>query len=165
LDRFPHFYRVWDEKSVISKVVRSCGKRLDECEGDIGRVLRSRWVDTARGGHLDMLGHVYSMGRRVNETDGEFRNRLKTAIQGFKGGGTINAIANAVRIMLGLSFDYPIRIVENPQKKVVKKVNVKTGEVWRMSSESISDAKPKIKIEVGDEEGFKGNGPEVEVND
>jgi len=130
-EKFPSLYRTWDKKSIIYNIVNSFGTQLDEAEKDLDIILRSKWVDTAKGKDLEMLGGIYNIQRRVNESDKDYRNRLKTAIQGFKGGGTINAILAALITVLNVSLN-EIKIVENPPKRLQENISVKPMQVWEM---------------------------------
>jgi len=160
INKFPSFYNSWDKESTIFKVVSTFGTQLDEAEKDIDVILRSKWVDTAKRKDLEMLGAIYNINRRANEPDKDYRNRLKTAIQGFKGGGTISAIRTSLRIMLGLDPKYPLKIIENPPRKVREDIKVKSGEAWEMSSKSIQDAE-NVSIEIDVEEGNSIKDPTI----
>lgn len=146
LDRFPSFYKTWDENSRIFKIISAVGKRLEEVDKDTNIILRSHWVDTAFGNDIDKLGAIFNLKRRVGEEDSEYRNRLKRAIMDFKGGGTVSAILSSVRMALGLPNNYPIELVENPPITLEKTLEVRTGDTWFMSSNSVVDAVPSITI-------------------
>jgi hypothetical protein len=92
------------------------------------------------------MGNLYNVKRNPGEPDNLFRARLKTTIIEYKGGGTINAILNSVRMTLGLPNDYPIELVENPEAEVSKEFMVNPGDTWRFSGESIQDSVPIIEI-------------------
>jgi len=146
LDRLPSFYKTWDSNSNIFRVVSAFGKRLDESEKELTAILRTHWVDTAFRDDLDKLGALYNIERNNGETDSDYKTRLKRAITEFKGGGTLSAVLSSVRMALGVSMDYPLELIENPPKEVHKEFNVKTGETWSLSSESVLDATPSITI-------------------
>lgn len=158
-EKFPNFYRVWDKESTIYNIARSFGIRLDEAEKNLDDILRSKWVDTAKGKDLEMLGGIYNMQRRVNESDKDYRNRLKTAIQGFKGGGTINAILAALIIVLNVSLN-EIKIIENPSKRVQEIISVRHAQVWEMCSKSIKDAED-VEVTIEIEEGKDIQNPSI----
>ncbi|MEM2029507.1 MAG: hypothetical protein QXS05_09040, partial [Candidatus Bathyarchaeia archaeon] len=146
LDRFPSFYKTWDENSRIFKIINAVGKRLEEADKDTNMILRAHWIDTAFGNDIDRLGAIFNLKRRVGEEDSEYRSRLKRAIMDFKGGGTVSAILSSVKMTLGLPDDYPIELVENPPITVEKTLEVRTGDTWFMSSNSVLDAVPSITI-------------------
>ncbi|PKP60304.1 MAG: hypothetical protein CVT89_00030 [Candidatus Altiarchaeales archaeon HGW-Altiarchaeales-2] len=150
-EKFPSLYRTWDKDSTIYNIVRSFGTQLDEAEKDVDGILRSKWVDTAKGKDLEMLGKIYNMQRRANESDKDYRNRLKTAIQGFKGGGTINAVLTALIIVLNVGLT-EIKIIENPSKRLRESISVKPMQVWEMCSKSIKDAE-NVEVIIEIEEG------------
>jgi hypothetical protein len=73
-------------------------------------VLKSHWVDHARGDALDGLAGIFGVERRrlsdgTLEPDEGFRRRLKGIVPYFTGGGTTRAVAGAVRAALGLPYD------------------------------------------------------------
>ena len=161
LKHMPDFYRTWDEESIIFKLLFAFGKRLDECDRDLTYILRSHWVDTAFGDDLDKIAAIFNLKRRIGEDDRRFRQRIKRAIIDFKGGGTIQTILSSIRTLLDLPPDYPIKIVENPPQEVSKKIIVRTGTVWEMSSMSIYDVTPKIRLKVLDK-GNEARNPSIE---
>lgn len=149
--KFPNLYRIWDKKSTIYNIVSTFGTQLDEIEKELNGILRSKWVDTAKGKDLEMLGEIYNIQRRANESDKDYRNRLKTAIHEFKGGGTINAILTALKIALNIDLK-EIKIIENPPKRMVESISVKPTQVWEMCSKSIKDAE-NVEVTIEIEEG------------
>ena len=152
LDRFPEFYLTWDKTSIIYELVTALGKRIDESEKDLDSILEAHWVDTAANDDLDRLASVYNLGRSPGESDPELRSRLKRAIIEYKGGGTMKAILDSVRMALRLPLDYPIEMVENPEAEVHREFTVQSGDTWSFSSESIHDAEPVIEITLAPEE-------------
>jgi len=148
VDRFPSFYKVWDSRSRIFKVVSAIAKRLDEADSDLVAILRSHWVDTAFGGDLDSLGAILNVRRKMDEPDSRYRNRLYRAIAEFKGGGTMSAVLTSVKMALGVPEGAPIRLVENPPIEVSKTLEVRTGDTWVMSSNSVLDAVPSLVISI-----------------
>lgn len=153
LERLPSFYKTWDPTSLLFKVVCSLAKRLDEAQKDLVAILRAHWVDKALTLDIDHLGALYNMTRNPGETDVEYRNRLKLAIMEYKGGGTRSAVLTAVTTVLRLPRDYPLELVENPPKETHREVQVRTGESWWQSSESVVDATPRIEIQVATDGG------------
>jgi hypothetical protein len=153
LERLPSFYKTWDPTSLLFKVVCSLAKRLDEAQKDLVAILRAHWVDKALTLDIDHLGALYNMTRNPGETDVEYRNRLKLAIMEYKGGGTRSAVLTAVTTVLRLPRDYPLELVENPPKETHWEVQVRTGESWWQSSESVVDATPRIEIQVATDGG------------
>lgn len=157
LDRLPSFYKTWDPNSLLFKVVYSLAKRLDEAQKDLVAILRAHWVDKALTRDLDSLGALYSLSRNPGEADGEYRTRLKLAIMEYKGGGTRSAVLTAVTTVLRLPREYPLELVENPPQEARREVQVRTGESWWQSSESVVDATPSIEIQVATEGGTVTN--------
>ena len=144
--RLPHFYLSWDHSSVISTMVESMGKCMDETEKQFVSMMRSHWVDTASSDELDRMGALYSMPRSAGELDNDYRGRLKVAIISYKGGGTQNSIRMITRIALSLPPDYPVEIRENPQVKRKKTWKVRANTAWGVTPGSIADSEPDIII-------------------
>ncbi len=157
LDHLPSFYKTWDPNSLLFKVVYSLAKRLDEAQKDLAAILRAHWVDKALARDLDSLGALYNLSRNPEETDSEYRTRLKLAIMEYKGGGTRSAVLTAVTTVLRLPRDYPLELVENPPREARREVQVRTGESWWQSSESVVDATPSLEIQVATEGGTVTN--------
>jgi len=155
-DRLPHFYMTWNGDAAITTLIRAVASALDRTEYDLIEILRSHWVDTARGADLDRLGLMLSTQRKIAEGDQEYRGRLKTAIIGYSGGGTLNSIRIMIRIALGLPEGYPIEIVENPMENMKKSWTVPANGEWTVDPVSISSSQPRITLAV--------ETPDVEIN-
>lgn len=150
-ERLPHFYTYWENSSSISGLIASIGKPLDETEKELVSIMRAHWVDTANIGDLDKLGYLYNHKRKENESDLNYRNRLKTAILRYQGGGTIEAIQKLVRIILRLPDKYPVEIVENPPINLKKSWKVNAGHEWIVDPRSVYETVPDITITVNTE--------------
>ena len=146
--RLPHFYTYWDSHSSVAEFIAAQGKRFDENEKELISIMRAHWVDTAYGDHLDQLGEIFSLNRRDAEPDKSYRNRLKTAIISYKGGGTIPAIQMLIRIVLKLPQDYPVNIVENPSVSLKRTWKVSAGHEWDINPRSINITIPDITLSV-----------------
>ncbi len=145
--RLPHFFLSWDRSSVVSVVVESVGRRMEDTEKDLALIMRSHWVDTAGGKDLDRLGALFSVPRG-GEGDPDYRRRLKTAIVSYKGGGTLSSIRMMARIALGLPQDYPVEIRENPRVAMKRTWKVRANSDWKVNPRSIADSEPEITIAV-----------------
>lgn len=146
--RLPHFYTSWDPGSAVAGFLSAFGMRSDECEKDLVAIMRAHWVDTAHGEDLDRMGAVFRLKRRENERDREFRNRLKTAIISYKGGGTVNAIQMVVRIAMKLPQDHPVDIAENPPAIMKMTWHIKAGGTWDVRPRSVRAAVPAVTLSV-----------------
>lgn len=147
-ERLPHFYTHWEPGSSIAGLIAALGKRLDESEKDMVSIMRTHWVDTSNGVDLDRLGALFSIKRKEGELDTDYRNRLKTAIISYKGGGTISAIQMLVRITLKLPQDFPVHIVENPPVTLKKTWKVSAGREWLVNPRNIYETVPDVTITV-----------------
>ncbi len=149
--RLPHFYRQWDPESQISVLTSSIGQCMDETEKELISILYAHWVDKASRYDLDKLGALFRIQRREGEADLDCRNRIKTAILRYQGGGTIAAIQASVRIALGLPWDHPVEINENPEVSCKRTYKVRSGTEWQEDARSINDSTLDITLVVDTE--------------
>ncbi len=160
-ERFPSIYKTWDENSLIFKFLHAFAKRFEEAQKDAARMLRGHWIDTARGADLGRLGALFNLTRGKGEQDNDFRDRVKNAIQEYRGGGTMKAIQSSLSSILDLAGDEQIEILENPPKRMRVERKVRAGTAWSMNSSSIEDVKPTLTIKVVEEES-EANNPAVQ---
>jgi hypothetical protein len=109
-DLFPEAYAAGDSESLLYKLLDAVGAEFMGADEAIKRLLKSHWVDYAEGAALDGLAATYGVTRRrlrdgKLEDDEGFRQRLKSIVPLFAGGGTRRAVIGAVRSALGLPFD------------------------------------------------------------
>lgn len=142
--RFPHFYVSWDRGSTLSTLIASVGKTIDESEKDLVSIIRSHWIDTAWKEDLEYLGSIFRIKRRTGELDREYRNRLKSAIISYQGGGTMGAIRLLIRMLLRLPPDHPVAIIENPPVTMEKTWTVSVNKEWTVNPRSIRSAELQI---------------------
>lgn len=150
-NRLPSMYKSWDENSVIYKFLYAFVKRFAESQKDVRRILRSHWIDTAHGADIDKLGALFDLTRPRGESDSDFKDRVKNALQEYRGGGTVKAILATLRTSLGSANGEQIILIENPPQKMHVEKIVRAGDIWNMKSESISDVQPSIRIKVLEE--------------
>ncbi len=116
VELFPDVYATDDTESLLYKLLDAVGAELMVADEKIKALLKSHWVNYASGSALDGLGSIYGVRRRVlrdgetresdeQESDEQFRLRLKEVVPLFTGGGTVKAVLGAVRSALGLPFD------------------------------------------------------------
>ena len=109
-DLFPDAYAARDGESLLYKLLDAVGAEFMGADEAIKRLLKSHWVDYAEGAALDGLAATFGVSRRrlrdgdLEDDDG-FRQRLKSIVPLFAGGGTRRAVIGAVRSALGLPFD------------------------------------------------------------
>lgn len=110
IDLFPDAYSARDRESLLYKLLDAVGAEFMSADEAIKRLLKSHWVDYAEGAALDGLAAAFGVTRRrlrdgALENDAAFRQRLKSIVPLFVGGGTRRAVIGAVRSALGLPFD------------------------------------------------------------
>lgn len=107
---FPEVYAASDRQSLLYQLLDAVGAELMVADESIKLLLKSHWVDYAEGPALDGLAATFGVMRRQLrsadlESDAAFRQRLKSIVPLFAGGGTRRAVIGAVRSALGLPFD------------------------------------------------------------
>jgi hypothetical protein len=107
---FPDVYAAREGGSLLYRLLDATGFELVRADDAVKAVLKSHWVDHAHGAALDGLAGIFGVERRrladgALEPDDGFRRRLKAVVPYFTGGGTVGAIAGAVRSALGLPYD------------------------------------------------------------
>ena len=107
---FPEVYAAREGGSLLHRLLDAVGAELTRADEAVKALLKSHWVDYAQDGALDGLAATFGVERRrladgTLEQDEPFRRRLKGVVPYFTGGGTVRAVAGAVRSALGLPFD------------------------------------------------------------
>jgi hypothetical protein len=105
----PEVYAAREADGLLHRLLDTIGVRLADADAAVKGLLVSHWLEHARGAALDALGATFGQQRRVvqgaPETDEALRQRLRTIVARFTGGGTVAAVKGAVRSALGLPFD------------------------------------------------------------
>jgi hypothetical protein len=107
---FPDAFAAREGGSLLHGVLDALGAELVRGDAAIKDLLKSHWIDYARGGGLDGLGALLGVARRLlpdgtPEGDDTFRPLVKSTVSSFIGGGTVEAMKGAVRAALGLPYD------------------------------------------------------------
>ena len=151
IERLPRFYKAWDKDSLMFSLISACSNQLDQSEGEVVNLIRAHWVDSAQGTDLDRLGVIVGSKRIRAEGDGRYRARLKRAVKEYKGGGTVPAILEAIRGLIGARDPEDIKIIENPPTPMSADFCVMAGATWKARSESMAEAIPTITLTVEEE--------------
>src|SRR5260370_21035692 len=93
VDLLPDAYAAAERESLLHQLLDVVGAELMVADAAVKRLLKSHWVDYATGAALDGLGAIYGVARRSLrdgslETDAAFRQRLRSVVLLFTGGGT-----------------------------------------------------------------------------
>jgi hypothetical protein len=107
---FPDAYSAREGASSLRRLLDAIGHELMGADESVKALLKSHWVNYAQDDALDGLAATFGVQRRrladgTLEPDDAFRRRLKAVVPYFMGGGTVKAVAGAVRSALGLPFD------------------------------------------------------------
>jgi hypothetical protein len=146
-DRFPRFYKNWQKGSFIFSLLQAVGKQLDKGEEGVANLMKAHWVDTAERNELDRLGLIVGSKRISGEDDRHLRSRLKRAVNEYRGGGTVSAIQENVKELVGAKTE-DIEIVENPSTKASAEFEVIANNTWTLGSDSIQDEQPSLTLTV-----------------
>jgi len=147
-DRLPKFYKGWDRSSLVYAFISSFASQIDDADDQIAEIMRSHWVDSARGQDLDLLGAAVASKRMQGEGDEKYRSRIRRAVSDYRGGGTVRAILESVMGLIGTSTEGDVEIVENPLLSLSEEVKVMAGETWTISSRTVEDVDPRISISI-----------------
>ncbi|MDI9609013.1 MAG: hypothetical protein QFX34_01880 [Candidatus Verstraetearchaeota archaeon] len=156
-DRLPKFYRGWDRGSLVYAFISSFASQLDDADDQIAEIMRAHWVDSATGQDLDRLGAAVVSKRMQGEDDEKYRSRIRRAVSDYRGGGTVRAILESVMGLIGTASEGDVEIIENPLLTLSEEVKVMAGETWTISSRTVEDVDPRIRISV--EEGGEVKDP------
>jgi hypothetical protein len=157
-ERFPRFYKYWQKDSVIFSLVQSVNSQLDNADEEVVNLMKAHWVDAAGGVELDRIGTLVGSQRMPEEDDAHFRSRLKMAINEYKGGGTLSAIAENIRALIRAGGE-DVELIENPPAKASAEFVVIANNTWTLGSNSIGDEEPSLTMTV--EEGGHVSNPEI----
>ncbi|MDG6258156.1 MAG: hypothetical protein QCH35_11250 [Methanomicrobiaceae archaeon] len=155
LARLPHFYNRWDRDTALVSLIRAFGTPLEAMEGDLVRITRAHWINTAWREDLVHLGGIYGLPPYLRESDDEYRIRLKLAIESHLGGGTVGSIQRLVRTALKLAPDHAVEIMENPRRRLERAWVVSVDEPWMIDACTVSaeETVPEITITVRETNG------------
>jgi hypothetical protein len=141
----PSFYDTWDNESLFYQLIDSIAHQIHESRKEMYMIMRDHWIDTAHGEELGKFGELYDMHRLPDESDGIFRRRIKSAISGYKGGGTVDSVLSLTRSFLGAQGD-ELQLIEYPPGHVQAKYELESGDTWELVSESIRSEVPEINV-------------------
>ncbi len=141
----PSFYDTWDDESLFYQLIDSIAHQIHESRKDMYMIMRDHWIDTARGEELGKFGELYNMQRLLVENDAMFRKRIKSAISGYKGGGTVDSVLSLTRSFIGAQGD-ELQLIEYPPGPIEAKYELESGDTWEISSESIHSEVPEISV-------------------
>lgn len=158
-NRLPRFYKHWDKDSAVNCILSAVSKQLDEADEKITYIMKSHWVDTAQEEELNRLGALFGLSRLSKEDDPHLRARLKRAVNEYKGGGTVSAILDAVKVLIGTKDSEDVKITENPPASTFAEFTVRAGDTWTLGSNSITDAQPNLTVTV--KEGGQVSNPQI----
>lgn len=104
LSRFPQYaYDPEDKSSKLYKLIRSIVDEFNVTMGNIDRLDKMIGIDTVLPDDLyNRFGTLLNIKRNKNETDEQYRSRLKTSVTALSG-GTTSAIKYAVACGLGIN--------------------------------------------------------------
>lgn len=91
-----------EETSNLYKFLSTFAGEMDEVNLKMQELRKTKFIDTAVGGDLDKLGAFLNLKRFSTENDEGYRARIKTRVQTFIGGGTIEALRQIIRLALNV---------------------------------------------------------------
>jgi len=155
INRIPQFYKSWDKESILFSFIDSFAHELRKQKKDLINIKRTHWIDTSYGKNLDLLAKIYKLYRKQEESDEDFRNRIKRFLFEFTGGGTKKSILAQSVAYLNLKEESEMPIlIENPLRIKKVKMTVQNGDRISIQSESIDDEDFFLELLL-EEEGFE----------
>ncbi len=155
INRIPQFYKSWDKESILFSFIDSFAHELRKQKKELVNIKRTHWIDTSYGKNLDLLAKIYKLYRKQEESDEDFRNRIKRFLFEFTGGGTKKSILAQSVAYLNLKEESEMPIlIENPLRIKKVKMTVQNGDRINIQSESIDDEDFFLELLL-EEEGFE----------
>lgn len=90
---------LWTESDDIEWFLSAAGEQIQELEDTIIDLVNDRWLSTAEGAQLDLLGGILNIIRNAN-TDDEYRRRLKAAVVRYKSSGRAEEVISAFILLV-----------------------------------------------------------------
>ena len=75
---------------------------MEDVDNQITELRKNIQLSTAEGSQLDSIGRLFLLPRLENETDTDYRARIKAYWPGYSGGGTIESIKQTINRMTGV---------------------------------------------------------------
>ena len=147
-DRLPRLYKQWEKESLISFLLFSVNQQLDNIENGITDLMKSHWIDTAKNEDLEKLSILVSSKRLIDETDSHFKERIKRAVEEYRGGGTLSIVRERVKELLNSYNIDDFEIIENPPAKAYAEFLVIANDTWTLGSSSVEDEKPTLYLSI-----------------
>lgn len=155
INRIPQFYKSWDKESILFSFIDSFAHELRKQKKELVNIKRTHWIDTSYGKNLDLLAKIYKLYRKQEESDEDFRNRIKRFLFEFTGGGTKKSILAQSVAYLNLKEESEMPIlIENPLRIKKVKMTVQNGDRISIQSESIDDEDFFLELSL-EEDGFE----------
>lgn len=101
LDNIPDNYNK-EKDSNLYKILSAISNELDTFISYTDEVKNSKFIDYAKDSDLDKIANILNLKRFINETDNNFRSRIKSKVPSFIGGGTISSLKQVVNNYLGV---------------------------------------------------------------
>jgi hypothetical protein len=161
INRLPQFYKSWDKGSILFSFIDSFANELRKQKKELVNIRQTHWIDTSYGKNLDLLANIFKLYRKQEESDEDFRNRIKRFLFEFTGGGTKKSILAQTVAYLNLKEEHEMPIlIENPLRKKKIQMTVQNGDKINIKSESIDDKDFLLELSL-EEEGFEILDPSI----
>lgn len=137
-----HFHT--DEDTILNKLIECIAIQLDDARANITNLMKSKWVDFCNIKDLEKLAALFNIKRLKQETDTNFRQRLKDTVREMlRSTCTPDAIQKLVEAMIGIKPE----IIENPQVlRTTQEFYLYSGQRWAVRSNGIKVVNPTITI-------------------
>jgi len=161
INRLPQFYKSWDKESILFSFIDSFANELRKQKKELVNIRQTHWIDTSYGKNLDLLANIFKLYRKQEESDEDFRNRIKRYLFEFTGGGTKKSILAQTVAYLNLKEEHEMpMLIENPLRTRKIQMTVQNGDKINIKSESIDDKDFLLELSL-EEEGFEILDPSI----
>ncbi len=143
-NRLPEFMNATSEETLVSSVLGTFGKEVENAEDRITDIMTSKWFPVAALPDLERIGALFGVDRLTGETLIDYRTRLFSTVQELlKGVGTVESIRALVTATMG----FEPEIIENPKKPLTGGQRLlKAGDKWIEECKSVIEPLPTITI-------------------
>ena len=146
LDNLPTYWKK-DSTSKNYKFITSFDDNFQDVSDQTANLKLTIQLNTSTGQALTDLGAIFALNRNADESDNDYRARIKAYWPGFSGGGTIVSIKQTVNRMTGIPED-DVNVIEfhsgtyiQPLKVVVEATVPSLGTSVNVVSEVLQSTK------------------------
>lgn len=146
--RLPIYLQAYREDSTVRALIKSLGAEIAGIEGDLAKLMRSKWFFHADLRDLERMGALFGIPRLPGEPREPYRQRFYLTVRELlTGAGTLESISNIVEATIGSAPE----MEENPPEIVTGKVRELSSDgTWEEYNKSVKEVRPTITLQALD---------------